>query len=66
MPDYNIGIEFDGQQHFRPVSIFGGDTGFIKTQKRDEIKTKLCLENNCKLFRVKYNSINDDLKVVVE
>ena len=51
-PDFNIGIEYQGAQHFQPVEIFGGEEGFKKNQERDKRKKKLCKQNNCILIYV--------------
>ena len=40
--EYNIGIEYQGIQHYRPVEFFGGEDGFKKTKERDERKKFLC------------------------
>jgi len=48
----NIGIEYQGAQHLRPVDFFGGEEAFRKTQKRDKKKKKLCDENGVKLIYV--------------
>jgi len=52
-PEFNIGIEYQGAQHFEPVEFFGGNDALIKTKERDEIKRKKCLENKCYLIYVK-------------
>ena len=52
-------IEFDGPQHFEPVSFFGGKEGFELIKKRDSIKNKFCEENNIPLLRL---SKDDDLE----
>lgn len=54
LPDYNICIEYDGQQHFKPISIFGGEEDFKKRQRNDEIKNQYCKDNNIKLIRIPY------------
>lgn len=59
-PDYNIAVEYDGQQHYIPIEKFGGELKFEQTQKLDLYKNQLCKENNCHLFRVKYNYTNND------
>ena len=51
-------IEFDGAQHYKPVSIFGGINEFKKCQERDKVKNTWCLTNNVYLLRIKYNEIN--------
>jgi len=53
LPKYNIGIEFQGDQHFYPVEYFGGEASFIKNQERDKKKRMLCEENSCVLMYVK-------------
>ena len=50
LPDYNIGIECQGEQHFFPVEHFGGDKRFKNTLERDKRKKKLCEENGVKLL----------------
>lgn len=66
LPDYNTCIEFDGQQHYKPVKWFGGDEGFELTLKRDECKNIWCIENNIKLIRIKYNEIDKISKIIKE
>jgi very-short-patch-repair endonuclease len=57
--NYNICIEFDGIQHFKPVYYFDGLIGFQKTIKNDSIKTKYCSDNNIKLIRIPYYEIKN-------
>lgn len=52
LPDYNIGIECQGEQHFKPVSNFGGETAFQKVKYRDILKYSLCVENGFKLIYI--------------
>ena len=56
---YNTLIEFDGQQHFRPVDFFNGEEGFRLTQLRDNIKNEYCKNNNIPLLRISYKEINN-------
>jgi len=55
LPDYNMCIEFDGLQHFKPIEYFGGVATFDKIKINDKIKNDYCLEKNIKLLRIKYN-----------
>ena len=50
LPQYNIGIECQGLQHFEPITYFNGDEGLKHTIERDKRKLKLCNENNLKLL----------------
>ncbi|EOP32810.1 hypothetical protein [Bacillus cereus] len=47
-------IEFDGEQHFKPVPYFGGKKKYEETKKRDKIKNDYCQNNDLKLIRIPY------------
>jgi hypothetical protein len=53
--DYNIMIEFNGLQHYKPIKFFGCQEGFNYLQERDKIKEKYCLENQIKLLIIRYD-----------
>jgi len=55
LPSHNICVEYDGEQHFKPILIWGGKKEFEKIKIRDQIKTDYCEKNNIKLIRIKYN-----------
>ena len=50
LPQYNIAIECQGEQHFKPIEYFGGENGFIKQIERDKNKFSLCNEHNIKIL----------------
>lgn len=50
IPQYNIAIECQGEQHFRPINYFGGIKGFKKRVELDNLKNKLCKENGIKIL----------------
>ena len=50
LPDYDIAIECQGEQHFKPIEQFGGLTGFTERQKLDFLKYRLCEENGIKIL----------------
>jgi hypothetical protein len=52
IPMYNIALEYQGVQHYRPVEFFGGEEAFLKTRERDLRKREKCIENNCELIYV--------------
>ena len=54
LPDYNLVIEYQGEQHFHPVSNFGGVNAFIKTQERDKNKRELLKEQQIELLEIPY------------
>ena len=58
-PDINLGIEYQGRQHFVPISKFGGKKGFIKILERDTRKYDLCKKNNLTLIYFSYENKKD-------
>lgn len=54
LPTRKLAIEYQGQQHFQPISIFGGEESFTKNFQRDETKKRKCLENNIDLVEFKF------------
>lgn len=62
LPKLDICIEYDGEQHFKPVSYFGGIDGFNLTKKRDSVKNMWCEYNKIRLIRISYKeNIKDKL-----
>lgn len=55
-------IEYDGKQHFEPVVFFGGEDGFNKTKKRDQIKNTYCQTHNIPLLRLPYILSMEEIK----
>lgn len=51
-PDSNVAVEYQGEQHFRPVALFGGEAGHEETLRRDDQKRRLARENGCTLIEV--------------
>lgn len=64
IPSYNLCIEFDGEQHYRPIEYFGGDNNFKIQIKRDQIKNKYCNDNKISLIRISYLNQNDISKIL--
>ena len=67
LPELNKMIEFDGEQHFRPVDFAGRGAKwalehFKITQHHDKIKNQYCCDNNIQLLRIPYfKNIEDEL-----
>jgi hypothetical protein len=64
IPSYNLCIEFDGEQHYKPIEHFGGDNNFKKQIKRDQIKDKYCNDNKISLIRISYLNQNEISKIL--
>jgi very-short-patch-repair endonuclease len=54
LPDFNTCLEYDGEQHFEPIKLFGGEKAFEEAQKRDKIKNDFCEKNGIQLIRISY------------
>ena len=61
LPQYNLCIEYDGQQHFIPIDFSFKMTekqkleNFKQLKTRDKIKTDYCKSNNINLLRIRYD-----------
>lgn len=42
VPDASVAVEYQGEQHYRPIDVFGGEAGYTATVRRDENKRNLC------------------------
>lgn len=59
LPNENICIEFDGEQHFKPCKRFGGRKEFEKIKKYDILKNEYCKNKKIKLIRIPFTSIKN-------
>ena len=55
LPEYNTFIEFDGQQHFFPINLFGGQESYDKQVVKDARKNAYAYEHGIKMVRVHYS-----------
>jgi len=67
-PEHNIGIEYQGEQHYKAIDLFGGEKGLKHRKELDKKKYRLCKENNCNLIYVypEYNYKKDVLDKINE
>ena len=62
LPDYNICIEYQGQQHYslltgyihKKFTLKEQQDNFKRQQKHDKIKRNYCLKNNIQLIEIPY------------
>jgi len=63
LPKYNMCIEYDGEQHYRPMGFARGKKGFERTKRNDQIKNGYCDEQGIQLFRIRFDeNIKEILK----
>lgn len=72
IPSINMCIEFDGEQHFRPVRFHSNMTDehindkFQKVRQHDLIKDNYCKDNQIELLRIPYYSFDDIDTIISE
>ena len=54
LPNYNVVIEFNGKQHYEPISFLGGEERYQNQIIQDEQKKKWCKENNIGFIEIPY------------
>ena len=64
VPEYKLGIEYQGSQHYEAVSLFNGESGLIETQKRDNVKKEKCKLNGITLIEWIYTEKVEDQKLI--
>jgi len=57
----NVLIEYDGEQHFKPVKYFGGNVKFEYRKKLDSIKSEWAKNNRYNLVRIPYDMSHNDI-----
>ena len=58
LPEYNVLIEYDGKQHFKPIETFGGEEYLKETMLRDKLKNEYAKQKDMLLIRIKYDCNN--------
>lgn len=58
LPKYNLLIEFQGEQHEKPVKYFGGEEKFRIQQEHDKRKRDYAELHNIRLLEIWYYDIN--------
>ncbi|CAM3893351.1 hypothetical protein CCOS865_02243 [Pseudomonas reidholzensis] len=56
LPELKLAIEHHGEQHYRPLAVFGGDEAHKKVVERDALKRKLCAENGIEVVDFRFDA----------
>lgn len=62
LPDHNMCIEYDGEQHVRPAF---GEKSFYKTILHDGMKNNYCKWNNINLIRIPHTDF-DKIEIILD
>ncbi len=55
VPELKMAVEYNGQQHYRAVKLFGGQQGFAATQIRDQEKREKAKKAGVTLIEFRYD-----------
>ena len=54
VPSLNVAFEYQGEQHYEPMKMYGGEEGLLSRQRLDQRKRELCAANGVTLIEWKY------------
>lgn len=64
LPDYNSIIEYNGEQHYNSVKLWGGDERLKKQQERDVALRLYCRKHNIKLIEIPFTKF-DNIELIL-
>ena len=64
LPDYNTIIEYNGEQHYKPVDLWGGEEKLKSQQERDSALRQYCKEHKVKLIEIPFSRF-DDIELIL-
>lgn len=56
LPEENIVIEYQGEQHYRPAKLFGGEESFERQKNIDKIKRDYAEDKGINLVGISYKN----------
>jgi hypothetical protein len=54
IPGLKLGVEYQGQQHYKAIKAWGGERALLALQQRDARKARMCCELGVSLVEVRY------------
>jgi hypothetical protein len=61
IPEWRVGIEYQGLQHDRPVDFFGGEEAWEISKRRDRLKRSKCTRMGIHLIEVRPGYVVQDV-----
>lgn len=66
LPQYNLLVEYQGQQHEKPIEYFGGEEQFKKQQEHDRRKREYAKQNNINLLEIWYYDFDNIESILLQ
>lgn len=66
IPELKIAIEYNGEQHYKPIKYFGGKLKFDRQVKRDQYVQDYCKKFGIKLIIIPYSKNESDIRTCIE
>jgi len=66
LPEKNILIEYQGEQHYTPIKFFGGENKLRKQQNNDKIKREFCKKERIRLLEIPYTEFNNIKSILIK
>ena len=64
LPNHNTIIEYNGEQHYKPVDLWGGEEKLESQQERDSALRQYCKEHKVKLIEIPFSRF-DDIELIL-
>lgn len=61
LPEQKVALEYQGEQHDRPIAFFGGEEAFQRNVQRDQIKRAKCKRHGVTLIYVREGYLFSDV-----
>ena len=56
LPNLKLAIEHQGEQHYRPIAVFGGEEAYDRVVERDALKRQLCKDNGVDVIDIRFDA----------
>ena len=66
LPSFNMLIEYQGIQHEKPVTYFGGEKQFEIQKQNDSLKKQYAIEHGYKYVEIWYKDFNHIEQILIK
>ncbi len=66
LPDYNLLIEYHGQQHYKPIPLWGGKKGLWERRFNDKVKRSLARTFKHEMLTIPYTEFEKIISILIK